>query len=97
MGSGCLCHTDSRFRRIPKLLHYSLVELTIKVPYLNASGDTGRQGLHDLKLRFQPVEMCSRNGARMILSYVISTIWLIVSDNHLKPRRHMARSILSPA
>jgi len=65
MGCGYLCYTDTRFRGLPELLRYQLMEAHPELPYFNSSGDSGRKGISEFKQQFRPVEMHGRFGARM--------------------------------
>lgn len=65
MGCIYLCYTDIRFRGLPQLLRYQLMEAHPELPYFNSSGDSGREGLHNFKMQFRPIGMHGRFGAQM--------------------------------
>jgi hypothetical protein len=65
MGCIYLCYTDIRFRGLPQLLRYQLMEAHPDLLYFNSSGDSGREGLHNFKMQFRPIEMHGRFGAQM--------------------------------
>jgi hypothetical protein len=63
MGCNFICITDTRYRGLPHLLRYRLMELFPDIPFFNDSTDSGRQGLRELKQRFRPIEMQALYGA----------------------------------
>jgi hypothetical protein len=65
MGSNFLSVTDTRFRGLPYLLCYHLMEAHPDLSHFNDSTDGGRDGLREQKRRFQPIALQCLYGARI--------------------------------
>lgn len=63
MGCNYLSTTDSRYRGLPHLLCYALMEAMPELPYFNDGNDAGRPGLREQKERFRPVRKLGLYGA----------------------------------